>query len=674
MTRAEISKDRRERAPQFKARERLIGDGVYEMFSSSSKPFRHGAAGLVYKATYKGALTRAVKFLVPEEATDAVSFRKTFDSEIKLLASVNHTNLAKIVDFGRATIGGREFQYYATDFIEGDDLADYWTAPECTGAQFLDLIGQILAAVDYLHAGPLDPGEAIMHSDLKPDNIRVRKAGHLPPTAVVLDLGVAKVISGGQRPLLIGRGGTTFHATEKYTRDEYRGRLNKQLTEDELVEMFPDHDLYAIGLIIKEALKHEPLKALVGDELRDSRLTSINLIVEELLGRASDRRYFRTAAELASAWKRIRREYLSPVGIPELSLAASAKSSVPLPTGRVNLTERIQEVVNHPSFQRLRLLPQLELIHLVYPGGRHTRLLHSLTTFEVARQFVAHLLNDVDFRLQAEPAEIEAGLLWSLLHDVGHFPLSHMFEDFARGRSDIADDEQLFWGIVDPEYASSLDIPLARNVDVASHLAGPPDAGLTELLRHHFPHALDALKTINTPAGTGASQRRRPSAQMIAGLLSAPIDVDKIAYLLDDSLMTGVRFGLGIDLDGLLAAVRPPAVAADGPAGDRIRHQGAGGGRVGGGQSAVDAEQGLLAPAQPGHPGSGEVCCSHVAEVRPLGVRGVLSALLVLVGCPGDGLSQRPDGPAGSGSGCRAEPNGGQEPHCRPDPGAAGSV
>ena len=44
---------------------------------------------------------------------------------------------------------------------------------------------------------------------------------------------------------------------------------------------------------------------------------------------------------------------------------------------------------------------------------------------------MSHLLNDPSFRLMVEPFEIEATLLRAILHDIGHYPLSHMFEDFA---------------------------------------------------------------------------------------------------------------------------------------------------------------------------------------------------------------------------------------------------
>jgi HD superfamily phosphohydrolase len=51
----------------------------------------------------------------------------------------------------------------------------------------------------------------------------------------------------------------------------------------------------------------------------------------------------------------------------------------------------------------------------------------------------------------------------------------------------------------------------------------------------------------------------RPSHIALGGLLSSGLDADKISYLMQDATETGARFGLGIDVDGLLGALRSPS-------------------------------------------------------------------------------------------------------------------
>ena len=67
----------------------------------------------------------------------------------------------------------------------------------------------------------------------------------------------------------------------------------------------------------------------------------------------------------------------------------------------------------------------------VYPGAVHTRFQHSLGTMALADQ-IARKLNT------KYPAEVTFA---ALLHDIGHFPLSHSFEDFFQDRFHVNHEE-----------------------------------------------------------------------------------------------------------------------------------------------------------------------------------------------------------------------------------------
>ena len=75
--------------------------------------------------------------------------------------------------------------------------------------------------------------------------------------------------------------------------------------------------------------------------------------------------------------------------------------------------------------QRLRRIHQLAGAYLVYPGGVHTRFEHVLGTMHVAGLIAESLTNKI--RLQADT--IQEIRLAALLHDVGHGPFSHLFEE-----------------------------------------------------------------------------------------------------------------------------------------------------------------------------------------------------------------------------------------------------
>lgn len=84
-------------------------------------------------------------------------------------------------------------------------------------------------------------------------------------------------------------------------------------------------------------------------------------------------------------------------------------------------------IVNHSIFQRLRRIRQLSSAHLIYPGAHHTRFEHSLGVMHIAGQ-VGHILHDKEI-LKLD--DIKMLRLAGLLHDVGHGPFSHIFEEIT---------------------------------------------------------------------------------------------------------------------------------------------------------------------------------------------------------------------------------------------------
>lgn len=93
--------------------------------------------------------------------------------------------------------------------------------------------------------------------------------------------------------------------------------------------------------------------------------------------------------------------------------------------GYVRVFDREVAIVDHPLFQRLRRIRQLSGAHLTYPSAQHTRFEHSLGTMHVASQ-AGHMLMEKGM-MNAD--QVELLRLAALLHDVGHGPFSHLFEE-----------------------------------------------------------------------------------------------------------------------------------------------------------------------------------------------------------------------------------------------------
>lgn len=94
-------------------------------------------------------------------------------------------------------------------------------------------------------------------------------------------------------------------------------------------------------------------------------------------------------------------------------------------------------VIDTAVFQRLRRIRQLAGAHLVYPSAQHSRFEHSLGVLHIAGQ-AASVLKDKGFLNSDDVANLRLG---GLLHDVGHGPFSHLFEEVLQKKKKITHEE-----------------------------------------------------------------------------------------------------------------------------------------------------------------------------------------------------------------------------------------
>ncbi|TWT67694.1 hypothetical protein Pla123a_42500 [Posidoniimonas polymericola] len=209
--------------------------------------------------------------------------------------------------------------------------------------------------------------------------------------------------------------------------------------------------------------------------------------------------------------------------IPELASLRGGASLVRIPPHTdVPLTPRVRQLIDTPEFRRLSRISQLGLVAHVYPAANHTRHEHSLGVFRSALDYLTRLACDDRFTAVVSVQDAELFLVSALLHDLGHWPFCHPIEDI---RLPQTPDHELFANsfLLEGEVADCLRDDWGVNPrDVVTLLSGKPTDRKSKILK---------------------------------SMLSGPLDVDKVDYLMRDSLHAGVPYGQNFDRGRLIQSL-----------------------------------------------------------------------------------------------------------------------
>ena len=208
-------------------------------------PLGAGGMGEVYRAT-DTRLGRdvAIKLLPAELAQDPDRLAR-FEREAKLLASLNHPNIAHVYGFENATLpDGSAVHILAMELVPGEDLAERLKRSAIPVDEAIAIAKQIADALEEAHEN------GIVHRDLKPANVKLTADGKVK----VLDFGLAKAWDGpgdsspdlSQSPTLAHTGtaaGVILGTAAYMSPEQARGRVVDKRA-----------DIWAFGVVLFEML------------------------------------------------------------------------------------------------------------------------------------------------------------------------------------------------------------------------------------------------------------------------------------------------------------------------------------------------------------------------------------------------------------------------------------
>ena len=171
-------------------------------------------------------------------------------------------------------------------------------------------------------------------------------------------------------------------------------------------------------------------------------------------------------------------------------------------------------LIDTPEFQRLRRIKQLGLGLYTYQGAEHSRFTHSLGAMHLMTRILKQLENRHSIG-EEERATVRAA---ALLHDVGHGPFSHAMEKVLGVHH-----EQMTIAAVTSAETNLNAVLRSFSSDLPQRVASVIDG------------------------------KFKPAA--LAQLVSSQLDVDRMDYLLRDSLMTGAKYGM-YDLEWIINAIQ----------------------------------------------------------------------------------------------------------------------
>ncbi|MHA1909718.1 MAG: HD domain-containing protein [Candidatus Thorarchaeota archaeon] len=185
--------------------------------------------------------------------------------------------------------------------------------------------------------------------------------------------------------------------------------------------------------------------------------------------------------------------------------------------GFIGLTEIEKQIIDSEPYQRLRRIKQLSGGHFVYPTAEHTRFGHCIGAMFLAGLTGSRLLDQMGLGSD----DLQEVRLGGLLHDMGHGPFSHVYEEALIEHRGMNHEDVTEWIILESVVGEMLEN------------GGVSKKRIADLVR---------------------GRRITKNDAVMSGIVAGQVDADKMDYLIRDSFYCGVNYGL-VDIHRLIGSL-----------------------------------------------------------------------------------------------------------------------